>query len=101
MSAKTNIKKLPLYCYSVLLIDNSLIKVVAGERGYTRIGQSYPKRICELNGISMDELADIWNAEMGITKGEREAMDIGSMWGWEVPGADPEGYTPEGVPIKI
>lgn len=99
-NAKDNIAKLPYECFATLLSNNNLILLKAGEKGYFRLQQAYPKREAERDGITMDELADRWNAERGVTKGQREAMEIGSMHGWGVPGADPDLYTPEGVAIK-
>ena len=35
------------------------------------------------------ELADELNDNLGVTPAQRQAMEIGSMVGWDVPGADP------------
>jgi len=40
--------------------------------------------------------AEAWNAEQGITEGQRKAMVFGSMFGWHVPGADPARYHDDG-----
>jgi hypothetical protein len=37
-----------------------------------------------------DEVAKRWNDANSVTKAQIEAMKAGSMFGWEVPGADPE-----------
>lgn len=37
------------------------------------------------------EVADKKNATMKVSHAQREAMAIGSMFGWHVPGANPEG----------
>ncbi len=34
----------------------------------------------------------------GITPAQQEAMLVGSMFGWDVPGADPDHYDKEGNP---
>lgn len=38
------------------------------------------------------EEADRLNERMGVTPAQRMAMEIGSMAGWDVPGADPKNY---------
>ena len=38
------------------------------------------------------EEADRLNERMGVTPAQRLAMEIGSMAGWDVPGADPKNY---------
>ena len=88
MSAKTNIAKLPESCYHVLNTTGELIKIKSGEKGYYKLGQSLPKRDCDDQSITMDELADNWNNDIGVTKAQRSAMDWGSMFGWEVGLAD-------------
>ena len=38
------------------------------------------------------ELADYNNERLGVTPEQRPAMEVGSMAGWDVPGADPANY---------
>ena len=38
------------------------------------------------------ELVDELNGNLGVTPAQRQAMEIGSMAGWAVPGADPSSY---------
>jgi len=90
--AQINLSKLPAKCYAVLLTNDHLIMIKAGESGYYRLPQDFPKRECAINNLSMDQLAEAWNKEMGVTPAQREAMEIGSMFGWEVPGANPDIY---------
>lgn len=98
--AQQHLAKLPAKCYAILLTDNNLIIIKAGEKGYYKVGQKWPEQECKDRGITMDEFADFLNKEDGVTKGQREAMEAGSMFGWEVPGADPDLYTEDGVIIK-
>lgn len=73
--------KLPERAY----IDNShdkspgaapVIAVKRGERGF------WP--------IFTQQTADELNEAEGVTPAQREAMHIGSMFGWDAPGADPD-----------
>ena len=56
-----------------------------GETGYFRADE--------------DDLdVDAWNASQGITVAQREAMEFGSMFGWDTPGAEPATWmTPQNV----
>ena len=99
MSAKNNIEKLPEECYGVLLRDYSLIKIKAGEMGYYAIGQWYAQRELQA-GKKIDDICDELNAELGVTRAQRAAMEWGSQFGWETPLSNPENYDEEGFPIK-
>jgi hypothetical protein len=88
-TAKENIAKLPDYCYSILLTDNSLIKIVAGESGYYKMNQ--PSDII-LDGQTLDEFVNELNNRIGVTMAEREAMETGSMFGWGCKGANIDNY---------
>lgn len=39
-----------------------------------------------------DAIAARLNAQAGVTDAQIEAMQVGSMFGWHVPGADPDQY---------
>lgn len=74
--AQKNLEKLPAYCAAILPGYGTPIIIVAGERGY------HPAPL-NLN-------VEAYNAKRGITPAQAEAMLVGSMFGWEVPGANPE-----------
>lgn len=88
-TAKEIIASLPAECYSVLNTDpNKLIKIKAGSSGYFGIDTSgiHPRNIA---GKTMKEYANELNSEMGVSDSDVAAMEIGSMFGWDCPGADP------------
>ena len=79
-------------CYSVIPSSGELILIKNGEKGYFPTNQSTndPKQ--------NRTLADEKNAELGVSKAQEEAMLAGSMFGWNVPGADPHRYDETGKP---
>jgi hypothetical protein len=69
---------LPERCYSTLETTGQVICIVRGEHGY------FP--------IYTRSTADKLNEGIGVTKEQAEAMLVGSMFGWSVPGANPKMY---------
>ena len=45
-------------------------------------------------------MAEELNRKAGITKAQAEAMKCGSLFGWNVKGADPKNYDKNGCLIK-
>lgn len=88
-------KKLPRECYHVMEVSNEIIRVVRGMQGY------YPTDIPTVSRDHAQMLADKMNKELGVTKAQAEAMFVGSLFGWNVPGADPDNYDEEGKPCKV
>lgn len=84
--------KLPEMCYSVLDSTNELIVLKRGEKGY------FPQN--PDNAPWSADNVDHLNKRLGVTKGQAEAMKMGSMFGWETPSADPNNYDEEGNWIK-
>lgn len=76
--------KLPELCFTLLPGSGKLICVKRGERGY------YPSDWSTADAHENRRLADEMNGEMGVTPAQERAMLIGSMCGWDVPGADPD-----------
>lgn len=68
--------KLPDVCFANHPSTGELIAIKRGESGY------YP--------IQSRRTADELNAMEGVTPVQRAAMETGSMFGWDVPGADPD-----------
>ena len=74
---------LPELCFSTLGSTGDLIIIKRGETGY------YPSTWNTPDRAENKRLADYNNAQLGVTAAQRRAMEIGSMAGWDVPGADP------------
>lgn len=78
------LKKLPELCYTVLKSDpNQLIAIKRGVVGYYPIHKPLPFN------TAAKEWAKKLNGD-AVTTEQVEAMENGSMFGWEVPGADPD-----------
>ena len=77
---------LPEICYSVHERTGELIVIKRGECGYHSTDYSTPDK--ERNV----ELADCLNEKLGVDMWQRQAMEVGSICGWDVPGADPVKY---------
>lgn len=85
-------RSLPQTCLSVLESNGELIKITLGESGYEKT--YFP------GSSNMRDVADNINRAMGITKAQEAAMVMGSMFGWQAPGADPKNYDEKGHPIR-
>lgn len=77
---------LPELCFSTLKTTGDLICIKCGESGY------YPSDWDTHDKEKNVELADELNKRLGVTMWQRQAMEVGSMCGWDVPGADPAQY---------
>lgn len=77
---------LPELCFSILKSTGALICIKRGERGFYLSDWSTDDR--ETNA----ELADFNNEKLGVTSAQRQAMEVGSIHGWDIPGADPKSY---------
>ncbi len=77
---------LPETCFSILPGSGALIIIKRGESGYYLSDWSTSE--VEHNR----ELADYNNERLGVTPAQRQAMECGSMYGWDTPGADPSAY---------
>lgn len=57
------------------------VMVKCPDKGYWEVDPKY-------DGRTADEI----NSALGVTDAEREAAYVGSLFGWDVPGADPKLY---------
>ena len=77
---------LPELCFSTLKTTGQLICIKRGETGY------YPSEWDTGDKEQNVELADELNEKLGVSPIQRQAMEVGSMAGWDVPGANPAKY---------
>lgn len=77
-------EKLPEMCFTLLPGTGQLICIKRGESGY------YPSDWSTGDAHENRRIADEQNRKRGVTPAQEEAMKIGSMCGWDVPGADPD-----------
>jgi hypothetical protein len=87
---KKEMKTLPDFCYSVVNTTGELIIIKKGESGYYRTDYSTSNK-----GENI-ELKNLYNERLGVTALEENCMKVGSMFGWDVPGADPNNYDENG-----
>lgn len=79
---------LPNVCASRNPHDNSPVLLKRGELG------CWPMTA---TNVTPEECNKAW----GVTKAQEEAMLAGSLFGWDVPGADPSYYDDNGVPVTL
>lgn len=81
---------LPDRCFSTLAETGEIIIIKKGESGYykTTLGGDDAS-------ANKDVVADN-NKKLGVSKVCEECMVAGSMFGWDVPGADPANYDADG-----
>ena len=77
---------LPEMCFSALPDTGALICIKRGESGY------YPSDWNTSDRERNIQIRDDANESLGVTAAQRHAMETGSMFGWNVPGADPAMY---------
>lgn len=85
---------LPEVCYSILPSTGDVIITKHGESGYYRCEYSTEDKAFNR------EFANDRNANLGVSKAQVEAMLAGSMYGWDVPAADPKSYDENGTPLR-
>lgn len=85
---------LPEICYSILPSTGDVIIIKHGESGYYRCEYSTEDKAFNR------EFANDRNANLGVSKAQIEAMLAGSMYGWDVPAADPKNYDENGTPLR-
>lgn len=85
---------LPERCFSVLPSSGELILIARGRQGYSPCTDSTG------DPAQNQTLADVRNQRSGVTRAQEAAMLTGSMFGWEVAGADPRSYDENGQLLR-
>lgn len=85
---------LPEVCFLILPSTGDVIIIKHGESGYYRCEYSTEDKAFNR------EFANDRNANLGVSKAQVEAMLAGSMYGWDVPAADPKSYDENGTPLR-
>ena len=77
---------LPEFCYSISPDTDELVILIQGKSGCFSSGREGNNR--ERNCA----LANRLNEKLGVTQAQITAMEFGSTYGWDKPGADPKMY---------
>ncbi len=91
---KSDTEKLPDLCYSLMPSTSELIIIKQGESGYYHC--DYSTSDAQANRRLADEL----NGRMRINKAQEVAMLHGSMFGWQIPAANPDNYDENGELVR-
>ncbi|WP_090739344.1 hypothetical protein [Paenibacillus sp. Mc5Re-14] len=83
-------KGLPEYCFVALETTGEVVMVHRYQMGYSPTRKGNEPWYGE-------ETADAVNADRGITKAQAIAMKNGSMFGWDIPAANPNLYDENGM----
>lgn len=84
-----NLAKLPERCYAFVACHpagNRIVLIERGERGYQETGLDDPK----LTPEQAKTHVAIYNQKLGVTAAQQQAMLAGSLFGFDVPAADPD-----------
>lgn len=85
---------LPEQCYASLGTTPEVVIIKKGTDGYFKTDI-----LCQ-STEEAKQLADEYNGKLGVTKAQAEAMKAGSMFGWDVPAADPKSYDENGTLLR-
>ena len=85
---------LPEQCFAALKTEDGIIRIRKGEAGYERTD------ILPDPGQTRQQAADAVNEALGVGKDQAAAMLAGSLFGWDVPAADPAYYDEKGIPVR-
>lgn len=76
---------MPEYCYALSNTTGELIRIMRGERGYYEVTDE----LGSITGDQAERMMNSMNETLGVTPEQREAMVLGSMFGWDCPAANP------------
>ena len=80
---------LPRECYSTVPSTGELIILKRGKKGYFQTAEDTGDK------LQNQKIAEFNNHIRGISPAHVMAMEVGSMFGFDVPGADPQYYFDE------
>lgn len=86
MQETTN--KLPDFCFATEAVTDTVILLKNGDMGF------YPYLQGTIKG---KEAAHALNAEFNVSPAQAAAMKMGSLFGWNIPGANPDNYNENGT----
>lgn len=86
---------LPELCFTVLRSTGELACIKRGESGY--FSSDWNQSSQEKNRVT----ADLLNERLGVSEAQVKAMEFGSMFGWNSPGADPKTYMKSSLASQI
>lgn len=87
----SNIQKLPEMCYYTSSVSGEIVRLFRGVMGYQET------RLPITDKEEARKMAQSFNEKLGVSKAQAEAMYCGSLFGFHVPGADPDNYDENGV----
>ena len=90
MGSANHLEKLPERCYAVNGVTGKIIILERGTSGY------YATSIITKDAEESESIAAEFNERLGVTKAQAAAMYAGSMFGFDVPAADPDNYNEYG-----
>lgn len=89
-------KKLPLKSYTYIPTQHTIGRIDRFESGYHETFGDY----AGVDADTMQQMVDQLNKRDNVTPAQANAMEIGSMFGWNCPGADPDQYNEDGTPKR-
>lgn len=82
-----NMAVLPELCFGRNTADESLVVIKRGEMGFYPVdAEKYPLP----GGETPEQQVTRMNAKMGVSPAQRRAMELGSVFGFDLPIANPE-----------
>ena len=73
--------------------SGEIIIIKRGEKGY------FKTDILVTDKDEARSIVNEYDAKLGVSKAQEEAMKAGAMFGFQVPAADPRNYDADGKPV--
>ena len=91
-------RKLPLRSYTYLPTERKIGRIDRFCSGYYDTSETLT---AAATAEDIEQFVAMLNKKEGVTPAQAKAMEIGSMFGWGCPGADPENYNEDGTPKHL